>query len=298
MNKLEMAARLESIIGEGPCWDDRSEILYWIDILGKKIYCLNPYTNMMQTYKTNQFIGCLALRRKSGLICALQDGIYGFNPMNGLMTGLLPRPDGNYKYNRFNDGKCDPAGRLFVGTMSNLANNGKGGDNNIGTLYQINKDWQVKEAVSNVTISNGLAWSPDYKKLYYIDSPTREISVFDYYIETGEIANRRVAIDFRSEAGIPDGMTIDEEGLLWIAHWGGWKVSCWNPANGRKHMEINLPCQNVSCCTFGSRKLDTLYITTAREGLDLTEMKNQPEAGSLFAICPGSKGLRSYRFEG
>jgi len=298
MNKLEVAVRQESIIGEGPCWDDRSETLYWIDILGKKIYSLSSDTYKVKMYDTNQFIGFLALRERSGLICALQDGIYAFNPLDGLMTGLLPRPDGVYENNRFNDGKCDPAGRLFAGTMSNSGNSGEAGGNKAGTLYQIDKNWQVKEVVRNVTISNGLAWSPDHKKFYYIDSPTREISVFNYKSETGEVTNRQVAIDFRSESGIPDGMTIDEEGRLWIAHWGGWKVSCWNPVNGRKLMEIDVPCRNVSCCTFGGRKMDTLYITTARESLNLAEIKSQPESGSLFVICPGTKGMHSYRFGG
>jgi sugar lactone lactonase YvrE len=296
MIRPEIASNYKALLGEGPCWDDRSGMLFWIDILGRKILRYDPVRQTTESYAVSQPIGFIGLCAKQGLICALQDGLYRFNPSGKSFVKLLARPDPEQVNNRFNDGFCDPAGRLFIGTMSNLANEGQGGDNAVGTLFRIDPDLQVKALVRKVTISNGLALSPDQKTLYYIDSPTRAVSAFDYSAETGDIENRRVALDFRSEPGIPDGMTIDADGCLWIAHWGGWKVSCWDPQTGQKIHEIVLPCQNVTCCTFGGQDLDVLYITTGRIGLSPSELLQQPEAGALFAASPGVRGLATGRF--
>jgi sugar lactone lactonase YvrE len=297
MNKPELIVKMSLALGEGPCWDDRTKCLFWIDIIGEKIIRYNPEVSETVVYSSGQPIGCIALREKAGLVCALQDGIYSFDPVNGLLGKLLDRPDACIEGNRFNDGKCDPAGRLFVGTMSNAANEGQGGTP-LGTLFRIDPYLRATALVSGVSISNGIAWRSDCKTMYYIDSPTREVSSFDYNIENGSISNRRTVISFKDENGIPDGMTIDSEDMLWIAHWGGWKISRWNPITGVKLGEYTLPCQNVTCCTFGGIDYSSLYITTARIGLTKSELENQSEAGSVFCLKTSTTGKASFRFKG
>lgn len=297
MNKPELIVKMSLTLGEGPCWDDRTGCLFWIDIIGGEIIRYNPVMNETVTHSSGQMIGCIALREKAGLICALQDGVYSFDPGDGLLCKLLDRPDACMEDNRFNDGKCDPAGRFFVGTMSNAANEGQGGTP-MGTLFRIDPNLRATPLVRGVSISNGIAWRNDNKTMYYIDSPTREVSSFDYNIENGSITNRRAVISFKDESGIPDGMTIDTEDMLWIAHWGGWKISRWNPATGAKLCEFTLPCQNVTCCSFGGTGYSSLYITTARVGLTKKELEEQPEAGSVFCLNTGTTGKASYRFMG
>lgn len=298
MGELERVTGIQADLGEGPVWDERAGILYWIDILAGLIHQYTPASGQMATHPLGQPIGCLVLREHGGLLCALQDGIYSFDPEQGKLARLLARPDAELADNRFNDGKCDPVGRFFAGTMSNAGNEGHGESQPAGTLFRISPDWQVQAMVRPVAISNGLAWSSDQKTMYYIDSPTRLVSAFDYDESTGNLANRRTVIDFTAEDGIPDGMTIDAADRLWIAHWGGWKLSCWHPATGRKLDEIPLPCQNVTCCAFGGDSYDDLYITTARIGLDPSALAAQPDAGALFCIRTGARGLPPDRFKG
>jgi sugar lactone lactonase YvrE len=293
--KAERLIKKQSILGEGPCWDNRTNNLYWIDCLGRKIYCLHPDSKKVVEYDVSGPIGCIALCGDRELICALQSGIVRFDPESGQTTSLLARFDREKVNNRFNDGKCDPKGRFYVGTMSNSANEGKGSAAD-GSVFCIDANLNVQTMLTDVTISNGMAWSLDYKTFYYIDSPTRIVAAFDYSLDSGLISNRRIAIDLRLEQGIPDGMTIDTNGNLWIAQWGGWQVSCWDPKSRRKLSVVDLPCKHVSCCTFGGEQLETLFITTARIGLSDEELTLQPDAGSLFTVYPGVSGLLSNRF--
>ena len=160
------------------------------------------------------------------------------------------------------------------------------------------QDYNLKteKKISEVTNSNGLAWSPDESIFYYIDTPTLKVRAYDYDAETGIITNPRDVIHFPEEEGFPDGMTIDEEGMLWIAHFSGAKVSRWDPNSGRKLSSISVPAKHVTSCTFGGPDLDELYITTAK--LDDTDMDEFPHAGGLFRIKTGIKGMPAFRFKG
>jgi len=142
----------------------------------------------------------------------------------------------------------------------------------------------VEKREDKITISNGLAWSLTDRAFYYIDTPTMKVVRYDYDNGTGAIGNKETIINIPREAGFPDGMTIDSEGMLWIAHWGGWQVTRWNPATGLQLTSIKLPVSNVTSCTFGGDTLEDLYITSARKGLNETELRKQPLAGSLFVI--------------
>jgi sugar lactone lactonase YvrE len=166
------------------------------------------------------------------------------------------------------------------------------------SLYCLDTDGAVRHVFGGVTTSNGLGWSPDQRTMYYIDTPTLQVAAFDYDGDTGTISNRRPIVTFPSGVGRPDGMAVDAEGRLWIAHWDGGRISRWNPEDGRLSLEIPLPVARVTSCAFGGPNLDRLYITTARHGLTEPQLAEQPHAGSLFAVSPGVAGLPANEYLG
>lgn len=206
---------------------------------------------------------------------------------------IIHDPEAHLPGTRFNDGKCDPAGRFWAGTMS-LGSDPPGA----GSLYVMDTDLSVRRALEKVTISNGIVWSLDHSTMYYIDTPTREVSAFDYDIETGAISNRRAAVTIPEGYGSPDGMAIDVEGMLWVAVWGSSEVSRWDPTSGELLQTISVPATQVTACAFGGPDLDQLYITTARIRLDEQALADQPHAGGLFRARPGVRGVEAYEFAG
>jgi len=208
---------------------------------------------------------------------------------------MLSDPEQDRPENRFNDGKCDPAGRFWAGTMLNGAGES---DPPHGSLYSLDAHHHVQHRLSGVRISNGICWSPDKTTMYFVDSPNRWVDAFDYDDATGAIGNRRVAVTVPREYGMPDGMTIDAEGMLWVAGWGGGQVSRWDPATGKFLETIAVPASQSSACAFGGPNLDELYITSARIGLDAATLAHEPHAGSLFVARPGVKGTEAFEFAG
>jgi sugar lactone lactonase YvrE len=167
-----------------------------------------------------------------------------------------------------------------------------------GALYCLDADLTVHRKIERVSISNGLAWSPDQRTMYFVDSPTRVVGAFDYDKSSGEIANRRVAVRIPDGMGFPDGMSIDEEGMLWIALWDGAAVRRWNPANGELLDTIPLPVTRPTSCVFGGENFDELYITSARSRLDEQTLTGQPLAGGIFRCRPGVRGGPAWNFAG
>ncbi|MGA2481403.1 MAG: SMP-30/gluconolactonase/LRE family protein, partial [Spirochaetia bacterium] len=219
------------------------------------------------------------------------DCLAEFVPETGSLKRLIPL-EADIPENRSNDGKCDPAGRFWVGSMA--PDDHEGG----ASLYRLEKDYSLCRVLSGVTISNGLVWSHDRTKMYYIDTPTRHVFAFDYRLETGEISNRRVCIEIPQGRGFPDGMTIDEEGMLWIALFGGWGVSRWNPLNATMLEYVEMPVKNITSCSFGGERLDELYVTSARILNTESELAQQPHAGNLFHLEPGVRGVPLAVFAG
>jgi sugar lactone lactonase YvrE len=206
---------------------------------------------------------------------------------------MIADPEAHLPGNRFNDGKCDPAGRFWAGTMR-IAEDQVGA----GSLYCLDRDLTVRKMWEGITIANGIAWSSDAKTMYYIDTPTCAVAAFDYDLATGSIANRREIIRTPKEAGFPDGMTIDAEGMLWVAYWQGWRVVRWDPSTGEMLATVELPVERVTAPWFGGPNLDELYITTARIGLSDEARAQQPLAGSLFRARVGVAGLPAFEFAG
>jgi sugar lactone lactonase YvrE len=279
------------LLGEGPVWDAKRKVICWIDILNGIIHEYSPAQQTHQTIPVHQMIGSLAVCSNGNFIAALQNGFAFVDRKTGEIK-MIANPEEQLPNNRFNEGKCDPAGRFWAGTMSLDEEAGA------GNVYVIHHDLAPEKKIGTVTISNGMAWSLDQKTFYYIDTPTCKIVAYDYDKNTGHINNKRVIIKNDEKDGYPDGMTIDDEGMLWIAHWDGWQVTRWNPGTGEKLHSIKLPVAKVTSCSFGGDNLEDLYITSAKVGLTEGQLEKQPYAGALFVIqnC-GFRGTPAFEFQ-
>lgn len=287
--QAELVVDQKAILGEGPHWD--GHVLYWVDIISKRLHRYDPEHHRNDTFQLDQYIGAVVPSVNGQLVVGLQNGIHALDLQSESLT-LIGDPETDLPHNRFNDGKCDPSGRLYIGTMDVNAKRGK------GSLYRLDFSGQLKKVISPVTISNGLAWSPDEKLMYFIDTPTGEVSTFTYDKQTGDIVYKETAVRIPNEMGSPDGMTIDQEGMIWVAHWGGSRVTRWDPHIGKQLDEVRVPAPNVTSCTFGGQNLDELYITTARQGLTDKELSLSPQAGGLFKVKTKVKGMVGQVYRG
>ena len=280
---MEPLNETRAILGEGPVWH-RGRLI-WVDIEGCTVMIHDPATSEDLKIPLPERVGCAwPCANSNRLIVGMQSGIAFLDPDGGNLTHIVD-PEPNLPHTRFNDGKTDPLGRFWAGTMDMNENEPA------GSLYMLDGEQSLTNQWPGVTVSNGLAWDPDGKTLYYIDSPTREVAAFDYDEASGALANRRVAVPIPAGEGFPDGMTIDAEGMLWIALWQGWGVVRYNPRTGERLEKIELPVEKVTSCCFGGTGLDELYITTARIHLNEEAATAQPHAGGLFRVKPGATGL-------
>ncbi len=272
----------KATLGEGPAWDSKTQSLYWLDILEKRIYC---GTQILA--ELDDLVGCLAPCENGNLILGKRSAFVEFQPGSNRQTILaaLSEP----VVNRFNDGKCDPAGRFIAGTMN------MNETDPTGTVYSFDGK-QATPLLRGMTISNGLAWNPDHNTFYHIDTPTREVKAYDYDIATGQISNPRTAIYVPDSLGWPDGMTSDTDGNLWIALWGGAQVTKWNPETGQLIDQIPVPALQTSSCVFGGRDLNELYVTSARKGMSQSALIKYPLSGGLFKIGTKATGLPTFEF--
>lgn len=299
INKVELVLDAKAIAGENPNWNQEDESLYWLDMYKPAINIYNPQENRNEEIILEKRIGCMALRQKvsNNVIAGMIDGIY-FIGLDKKKLTLIGNPEKAFPNNRFNDGKCDPEGRFWAGTMSMEGDEGKQDLPAESSLYFVNHDLTIKRKIRKIRIANGLAWDINKSLMYFIDTPSMEVTVFDYDKKSGDIENRRMAIQFPKGLGVPDGMTIDEKGMLWIAHFGGSRISRWNPGSGKMLEEYLFPVLNITSCVFGGKNLNELYITTARAGLNVNKLKRQPFAGGLFRLKTHAQGAPTYKFSG
>ncbi len=277
-------------LGESPAWAVREQALYWVDIPEKRLFRMGQ--TGLETWELPELVSAVVPRALGGVVLTLAQRVVTFEPKTGSLETLC-RPDSNPQ-NRSNDARCDALGRLWLGTMqNNFGPNGEAREitQDSGGLFRIEPDGNPFEMLSNIGISNGLAWSLDAKTMYFADSIKAEIYAFDYDLEHGTISNRRLFSNL--ERGVPDGATIDAEGYLWNARWGGSCLVRFAP-NGKVDRVIELPVTQPSSCTFGGQNLEILYVTSARTGLT----NPNTFAGALLALDVGVRGCSSFEFAG
>lgn len=282
-----------NLLGEGIQWDEEKEQLIWIDIEGKSIHQYQLKTKEHYEIPLNERIGCLVLRKGGGFLLGLESGVYEMSEDYDMASTqkLFVRFREEKIGNRCNDGKCDPEGRFFVGTMA--IDQSSPESRTAGKLYCVEKDGSYKVVEKDLGISNGLAWDTVRNIMYYIDTLSQEVWAYEYHRESGEIGNRRCAYSINKSEGSPDGMTIDAEGNLWIALWGGGKVICINPLTKERIHEVKVGTPLVTCCAFGGKDMSTLYITTA--SVDMTKEERERGAGYIYYIETNTKGETTWR---
>jgi sugar lactone lactonase YvrE len=270
--------------GEGPLWH-RDRLLY-VDIEAHKVLSFDPVSGAEKIWDVGERVGTVVARQNGGLAIAGDNGFSFVDEYTGKVTPISD-PEADIATNRFNDGKCDPAGRFWAGTMH------LGPDRTAtGSLYVMHADLRVQKKFGPVTVSNGLVWTKDTRTMFYIDTPRKNVIAFDFDNSTGAISNERVSFGTTDYAGVPDGMTIDSEDRLWVAFCHGSAIRCFDHS-GRCRAEIKFPVREVTACAFGGPTLEDLYITTGIPSAD-----GEPLAGRLFVTRPGAKGVNAPTFAG
>lgn len=277
-------------LGEGPVWSARDNRLLWVDILAPALLTGDPAAHTFASRPLPELIGAIAPRRRGGLVAAMQSGFKALDPETGALS-LIAAPKNHKPGHRFNDGKVDRAGRFWAGTLAMTTAPGE------GTLYRLDPDGRVATMDEGFQVSNGMGWSPDDRRFYFVDTGPRRIYAYDFDLASGAIANRRVFVQVPEGEGVPDGLTVDAEGFVWCAHWDGWCVTRYDP-DGRVDRVINLPVPRPTSCAFGGPDLSTLYITSARIRLSAQQLADAPLSGSVFALRAGVRGQPETPFAG
>ncbi len=290
MSDIRLLVDARNTLGEVPVWDVAEQALYWVDIERCRLHRRDHASGGLRTWDFPERIGSFALREQGGLVCAFESGFAFFDPVTGAIDWIA-RPEAMIARNRFNDGKCDRSGRFWAGTMDDRLSE------HTGSLYRLDPDLSVHRMDGAIGISNSLAWSPDERSFYFADTLDGLIYVYDYEAGSGGIANRRVFASTAEQPGSPDGSTVDADGYLWNAQWGGSRLVRYAP-DGSTDRVVMLPVQYPTSCMFGGPELATLFVTSAVWDLSREALEAQPCAGGVLAFEPGVRGLPEPRFAG
>jgi sugar lactone lactonase YvrE len=281
--ETDVVVRRAGVLCEGPLWDARIDALLWVDISPGLVHRLDVATGQDAVVQDmGQPVGCIALRGSGGYVVATERAVAVADDDWAAVDQVAELP-GQPARSRTNDGACDPWGCFWVGTLAD--------DDQPGTaaLYRIDAERAVTQVLDGVSVSNGIDWSPDRSTMYYVDSDTRRIDVFDTDPDDGHVSGRRPLVEIEVPGAVPDGLTVDAEGFLWVALWDGARVRRYAP-DGRLDREVLLPADRVTSVAFGGPGLDALYVTTATDRLSAAQLARQPLAGSIFVHDPGVRG--------
>lgn len=278
-------------LGEGPLWDPRAQVLWWVNIKAREIHRFDPADGTDRVWLAPEDVGSLAVRDSGGLVVALTDGFSFFDPEAGTFTAITD-PESTIAGNRFNDGKPDRQGRFWAGSMF------EGGEPRASAaLYRLDHDLSCHRMVDGIYCSNGLAWSPDSTIMYYADSLAQRVWQWDFDPESGAIENRRDYVDTAPLDSNPDGATVDSEGGYWLTLPEADKLARFDP-DGKLMLLVDMPVHHPTCAMFGGPDLDVLYLTTAAMFRSPAELARKPLTGGLLAMQPGVKGLPEAHFLG
>ena len=292
---VEIVQDAPATLGECPVWDPRTETLHWVDIRAGLVHRFSPSGGADLVLDMGQPVGSVGLGAKGDIVVALRDG-FGLIPPNADRVDAMIDVEKPLTGNRMNNGRCDGAGRFWAGTIASAWEHEPGA----GALYrleQVGETFAVTQMLTDLTVANGIDWSPDERRMYFIDSPTQRVDVLDFDVDSGAIRNRRVFAEIPLEDGMPDGLVVDAEGCVWVALIGGGRVRRFSPL-ARVDLDIELPVTLVTSATFGGRDFADLYITTAKHRLTDEERGRQTHAGSVFCCRPGPTGKPAHYFRG
>ncbi len=282
----------QAIVGESPIWHPQEQKLYWVDIQSKQIHRFDPARGSNQTFDLPEIVTCIDFRAAGGLVLTLKKCFATFDPATSKLE-RLPEVESDFPNNRFNDGKCDPQGRFWAGTMDAVNWPAPSGN-----LYRLDADKTVSLMHANIICANGNDWSPDGRKMYFTESFRYGIFVYDFEPETGALSNRLPFATLDSNSGgFPDGLTVDADGFVWSNVVGLGQIHRYDP-QGKRERIIQLPVPRATDCTFGGPDLKTLYVTSARETMTPEQLAAAPLSGSLFAIDCDVRGLPTGSFSG
>jgi sugar lactone lactonase YvrE len=273
----------DASLGESPLWSHGEGALYFVDIKNPRLFRHDLAAGTTRITSLAETVGAIGLRRDGGLIAATRSG-FAFIKSDGTLSAAFHRPETEGGRNRFNDGKCDRRGRFWAASMDEDEVEAT------GHLYCLDHEWRCRRAESGFVIGNGLGWSPDDRVFYFTDSARRRIYAYDFDAGEGTIVNRRVFAVIADDAGFPDGLCVDAEGHVWSAHWDGWRVTRYAP-DGRVVEILRTPVPRPTSCAFGGEDLATLFVTSARTGLDAAALAQAPLSGSVLAARMAAKGL-------
>ncbi|KAM6446375.1 regucalcin isoform 1-T3 [Liasis olivaceus] len=295
--KVECIVQENCKIGESPVWEEKENSLLFVDITGKKIYRWNSLTKEVQSVSVDAPVSTVSLRKSGDYVITLGTQFAALDWKKKSTTTII-HVDKDKSNNRFNDGKVDPAGRLFAGTMAEEIRPAVL-ERHQGSLYTLFPDHSVVKNFDKVDISNGLDWSLDHRTFFYIDSLSYHVDAFDYGLQTGKLSNRRNVYKLEKEECIPDGMCIDTEGKLWVACYDGGRVIRIDPETGKRIQTVKLPVDKTTSCSFGGYDYSELYVSSACQGMDESSLRQQPQAGGIFKITGlGVKGIPPHSYAG
>jgi sugar lactone lactonase YvrE len=267
------------LLSEGPRWDEERQELLWVDILGRGFHraalTADGGPDQVRTLALDRHVGAVAPVTGGGYVLAAGQGFLFVD--EGGSVAELAQPEAGHVDVRMNDGACDPQGRFWAGTMAYDESPGA------GTLYRLELDGRCSTVLTGLTISNGIGWSPDGATMYLSDSGTRQVEAFDFDSDTGAISGRRTLVNIDRADSAPDGLTVDEQGDIWVAMYGGWVVNRYGP-EGSLLASVHIPVAQATSCAFGGGDRRTLFVTTGRERLADGELERQPDAGRVFSV--------------
>jgi sugar lactone lactonase YvrE len=285
----ESVVASQDVLGECTIWCEREQVLWWVDIRGPALKRYNPANGEVRALALSEVIGSFGLTRSGkGMIAGMKSGLYSLDPQSGALTPVAT-PERDIPTNRFNDGRVDRAGRFWAGTMSD------GERAPAGSLYKLDPDGRCTKLRSDIWIPNSIAWSPDDRVMYFADTYRGLLWAYDFDVALGTMRDERVFAEYGNQPGKPDGSCVDADGCLWNTEYGGARVVRHTP-DGRVDRVVDLPVSNVTCCCFGGKDLDTLYISTARQRMTPEQLAREPLAGNIFACRPGVRGLPEARY--
>jgi len=290
MTAIDCVLDIKAELGEGPVWDAREGVLYWVNIKDHEIHRFDPSTGKDTFWSTPADVGSIGLRQGGGMIVALKTGFFFFDPPGNFRVIAEPEPD--LPDNRFNDGKTDRQGRFWAGSLYDPDETKP-----TGGLFRLDTDLSCHKLVDGIHASNGLAFSPDSATAYYADSRQRKVWAWDFDAAAGTLSNRRGFIELTGNHGVPDGAAVDDDGCYWLTQPPSGRLVRYDP-KGRIDRVIDMPVSQPTCVAFGGPRMDTLYVTSAKYKLPAEKLKQEPLAGAIFAISPGVTGPADARFAG